>query len=63
MKEFTINDLIFPIKVKLPDKHCLFCEHCTDYFYDYTNGPYLFLCDKHNDGDYKNCCDFKEIEE
>lgn len=23
---------------------CVFCEHC-DVFWDYTNGPYLFLCD------------------
>lgn len=22
---------------------CVFCEHC-DVFWDYTNGPYLFLC-------------------
>jgi len=27
-------------------KHsCFFCSHCTDIFYDYTNGPYLFICD------------------
>ena len=24
---------------------CLFCKHCTDIFYDYTNGPYMFFCD------------------
>jgi hypothetical protein len=23
---------------------CVFCEHC-DVFWDYTNGPYMFLCD------------------
>jgi hypothetical protein len=23
---------------------CVFCEHC-DLFWDYTNGPYMFLCD------------------
>lgn len=22
---------------------CLFCKHCTDIFYDYTNGPYMFF--------------------
>jgi len=26
---------------------CLFCKHCTDVWFDYTNGPYMFLCDKH----------------
>lgn len=23
---------------------CVFCKHC-DLFWDYTNGPYMFLCD------------------
>ena len=23
---------------------CVFCKHC-DLFWDYTNGPYAFLCD------------------
>ena len=23
---------------------CLFCSRCTDLLYDYTNGPYLFIC-------------------
>lgn len=25
---------------------CLFCTHCTDIFYDATNGPYMFTCDR-----------------
>ena len=25
--------------------HCVFCKYCTDMFYDYTNGPYLFMCE------------------
>lgn len=24
---------------------CFFCEHCTDIFFDYTNGPYWLICD------------------
>lgn len=31
---------------KMPSVHCVFCKHCTDLFYDYTNGPYMFTCDK-----------------
>lgn len=31
---------------KMPSVHCVFCKHCTDLFYDYTNGPYMFCCDK-----------------
>ena len=27
------------------NKHCVFCKHCTDILYDYSNGPYCFLCD------------------
>ena len=30
-------------------RSCLFCAHCTDVFWDYTNGPYMFFCDA--DGD------------
>ena len=32
-------------------KSCFFCEHCTDIFYDYTNGPYMFFCDLTEDGE------------
>lgn len=30
---------------KCPDTACVFCDHCTDIFYDYTNGPYLMFCE------------------
>ena len=26
------------------DKDCIFCKHC-EFFWDYTNGPYMFFCD------------------
>lgn len=29
-----------------PTTHCAFCKHCGDLFWDYTNGPYMFMCDK-----------------
>lgn len=38
----------------LPSNHCVFCRHCTDIFYDYTNGPYMFMCDL---GKQHNTCD------
>lgn len=31
--------------VKAPSTCCLFCAFCSDVFFDYTNGPYMFLCD------------------
>jgi hypothetical protein len=27
---------------------CFFCKHCTDVWFDYTNGPYMFFCEKHD---------------
>ena len=30
---------------QLPVNHCVFCKRCTDIFYDYTNGPYMFFCE------------------
>ena len=31
------------------ERSCLFCEHCSDVFWDYSNGPYMFLCDAGGD--------------
>ena len=31
---------------KVPDKACIVCNHCTDVFWDYTNGPYALICEK-----------------
>ena len=44
-----------------PAKHCAFCEHCTDIWYDYTNGPYMFLCVK-GFLNYRTCKSFKKEE-
>ena len=35
----------------VPEKSCTVCKHLTDIFWDYTNGPYAFICDKKNDDD------------
>ena len=51
-------------RVLAPDKSCLFCDHCTDVFWDYTNGPYMFFCEcKENtdDGTCGNCNAFEEM--
>jgi hypothetical protein len=31
--------------VSAPEKSCFFCSHCTDIFFDYTRGPYMFICE------------------
>lgn len=29
----------------VPESCCLFCKHCSDIFWDYTNGIYMVICD------------------
>ena len=36
-------------EVMAPINSCYFCQHCTDIWFDYTNGPYMFLCLKEAD--------------
>ena len=46
-----------------PATSCMFCKHCTDVFWDYTNGPYMFMCDLDidtNDGYEGKCEKFNE---
>lgn len=45
-----------------PARHCAFCKHCTDIFYDYTHGPYMFICDLGKD-DFRTCGKFEEEKE
>lgn len=33
----------------VPARCCLLCAKCTDVFLDYTNGPYMFICDDNHD--------------
>lgn len=37
---------------------CLVCQHCTDFFYDYSNGPYLALCELSKSNANHDCQDF-----
>lgn len=55
MKPFRCENRIY----KMPEKHCAFCKHCIDFYYDYTHGPYLFICEKDGQG-YENCNQFEE---
>ena len=41
MKLFECDD---GYNYHLPDNHCAFCVNCTDIFWDYTHGPYMFSC-------------------
>lgn len=37
--------------VKAHPRSCFFCQHLTDIFYDYTNGPYGFVCNRKTEAD------------
>lgn len=48
----------------LPETACVFCEHCTDIFYDH-HGIYMIICNKNSHAsDFGNvpaiCKEFKE---
>lgn len=49
-------------------RSCFFCQHLTDIWWDYTNGPYMFLCEQEEDpaaierGMKGECPSFKEEE-
>ena len=45
MKTYRLN---IGITVKAHERSCLFCEHCTDIFYD-SQGIYLTICAKDAD--------------
>lgn len=62
MRDYIINDPLGKLIVSLPDNSCAFCRHCTDLFYDYTNGPYLFICDKDNNSNAGTCSEFDDME-
>ena len=32
-------------KVMAHERSCFFCRKCTDIWWDYTNGPYMFFCE------------------
>lgn len=42
---------------KFPENHCVFCKNCGHILYDYTNGPYMFMCDLGYDS-YETCNNF-----
>ena len=69
MREYKCDDPYGPgVVVRAPERACLFCEHCTDVWWDYTNGPYACLCELHTDiikmeGPQGNCTDFWDFQE
>ena len=53
MRTFFLEDILHPkggitINVKC-DRDCVFCKHCTDIYWDYTNLIYMIFCDLNKD--------------
>jgi hypothetical protein len=42
------------------DKNCVFCDHCTDIFWDYSNGIYGIVCELNKTPKDGNCDEFIE---
>ena len=65
-RTYTTYDFGHPVKWSCPVRSCCFCAKCTDVFWDYTNGLYMFICDEDRDtsfGYYGQCEWFKDEEE
>ena len=61
--EWTREYVCEKYKCYVHPRACLFCDHCTDIFFDYDNGPYMFICEGSHDtekGMNGNCEHFKE---
>ena len=67
-KDFTKVYECDEYKCDAHPRGCFFCKHNTDVFWDYTNGPYMIICElqKENDQDmptfgcYGECKHFEE---
>ena len=63
-REYFLEDIAHPkggiwIKCK-NDKDCIFCDHCTDVYWDYTNLIYAITCEEEHDPNDRPCKYFKE---
>lgn len=64
MREYFLKDPIHPeggITIGCRDDHdCVFCDHCTDLWWDYSNLIYMIYCDEDRDPWDRPCKYFKE---
>lgn len=64
MRKYFLEDPMLPgggffINVRR-DNDCVFCNHCTDVFWDYTNLIYGIVCDEDHDTNDDDCRYFRE---
>ncbi len=67
MRKYFLEDILHPnggvtINVKY-DEDCVFCEHCTDIWWDYTNLIYMIHCEDGHDTWERPCRYFVEGEQ
>ena len=67
MRQYFLEDPIHPrggVSILCKDDHdCVFCEHCTDVFWDYTNLVYMIICELNLNQWKRPCANFEEKEE
>lgn len=59
-RKYKLHDILHPDggpTILLPENDCVFCSHCTDIFWDYTNGIYLKVCELYKNPN-NGCDDF-----
>ena len=63
-RKYFLEDALHPrggIEVMCTDDHdCVFCDHCTDVYWDYTNLIYAISCEENHDPNDRPCKYFKE---
>lgn len=59
-KKYKLTNDVF---VLCDEKDCVFCEHCTDIFWDFSNGIYLRICELEKEQINGNCEHFKEVQD
>lgn len=47
----------------VPEQSCCTCAHCSDVFWDYTNGIYMLICELQNDSNGDWCESYQWDEE
>ena len=60
-REWLFDNGVATHRYLTPEKFCAYCKHCSDIIWDFSNGPYLFMCDK--DFDYDEDCNGEYFEE
>lgn len=64
MREYFLEDPLHPnggIVVKCKDERdCVFCVHCEDVVWDYTNLIYMIACEKNLDPWQRPCDSFED---